>query len=131
MDKALDDSGLVISDNWYRSGQLVGLLRARLGRLVVLGSGRERVIHAVADWNSLDSFVGGYRASWPIQKLDVTVGDHGLFIELAWNFFGALRHHRVSSRLRNRPNTRFLHSDIPRDRCDWRPRVIRLAGTCT
>ena len=45
----------------HRARLLVGLLRARLGRLVVLGPGRERLVHAVAarhgaaafgDWSS-------------------------------------------------------------------------------
>ena len=32
----------------HRDGLLLGLLRARLGRLVVLGPGRERLLHALA-----------------------------------------------------------------------------------
>jgi len=39
---------VVRADDRHRDGQLVGLLRARLGRLVVLGPGRERFLHAVA-----------------------------------------------------------------------------------
>ena len=37
--KALDDGGMDISDAGDCAGVLVGVLRARLGRLVVLGSG--------------------------------------------------------------------------------------------
>ena len=36
------------ADARHRARQLVGLLRARLGRLVVLGPGRERLVHALA-----------------------------------------------------------------------------------
>ena len=39
---------LDVPDHRHRARQLVGLLRTRLGRLVVLGSGRERLVHAVA-----------------------------------------------------------------------------------
>ena len=45
---ALDARRLVRAELRHRARQLLGLLRARLGRLVVLGPGRERVLHAVA-----------------------------------------------------------------------------------
>ena len=45
----------------HRARQLVGVLRTRLGRLVVLGSGRERVLHAVARRHRADPFAGGHR----------------------------------------------------------------------
>jgi cytochrome c-type biogenesis protein CcmF len=38
----------MFADRRHRARLLVGLLRARLGRLVVLGSGRERLLHALA-----------------------------------------------------------------------------------
>ena len=44
-------AGVVVSSpSAFALRQLVGVLRAGLGRLVVLGSGRERVVHAVARW---------------------------------------------------------------------------------
>ncbi len=46
--RPVDALRLDVSHPWHRDGLLVGLLHARLGRLVVLGSGRERVAHAVA-----------------------------------------------------------------------------------
>ena len=45
---AMDAGGLDLPHARHRHGLLVGLLRARLGRLVVLGPGRERLVHAVA-----------------------------------------------------------------------------------
>ena len=45
---AVDARCLDVPHHRHRHGLVVGLLRARLGRLVVLGSGRERVLHAVA-----------------------------------------------------------------------------------
>ena len=44
---AMDADRLVRAHARHRDGQLVGLLRAGLGRLVVLGPGRERLVHAV------------------------------------------------------------------------------------
>ena len=51
---ALDADGLDIPHARHRDGLLLGLLRTRLGRLVVLGSGRECLADAVA---------GGHRAA--------------------------------------------------------------------
>jgi cytochrome c-type biogenesis protein CcmF len=55
MVSTLDKCGLGISDSRYHTGILVGLLRTGLGRLVVLGCGRERLFHALAHWYSVDS----------------------------------------------------------------------------
>jgi cytochrome c biogenesis factor len=51
MDAALGLDRLVRADRRHRYGQLVGLLCARLGRLVVLGPGRECVLYAMAARN--------------------------------------------------------------------------------
>ena len=45
---AVDDARVELPHLRHHARQLVGVLRAGLGRLVVLGSGRERVVHAVA-----------------------------------------------------------------------------------
>ena len=45
---ALDARRLDVPHARHRHGLVVGLLRARLGRLVVLGPGRERLLHALA-----------------------------------------------------------------------------------
>src|SRR5258708_14056515 len=50
-------------------------LRTGLGRLVVLGSGRERFVHALAGRNGSDSLARGYGKTRWIQKLDGAVGD--------------------------------------------------------
>ena len=44
----------------HRARKLVGLLRTRLGRLVVLGPGRKRFVHAVARGHGIDSFAGSH-----------------------------------------------------------------------
>ena len=46
---------------WASRRQLVGVRRARLGRLVVLGSGGERQLHAVAGRHGADPCAGGDR----------------------------------------------------------------------
>ena len=48
LDAAVDDRGVDLPHHRHRARQRLGLLRARLGRLVVLGPGRERLVHAVA-----------------------------------------------------------------------------------
>jgi len=48
---------VVLPDGRYRDGQLVGLLHVGLGRLVVLGPGGERVVHAMAGRHRADPFV--------------------------------------------------------------------------
>ena len=57
---AVDQCRLGLLTARHRTGQLVGLLRARLGRLVVLGSGRERELHAVAGRRRAAALAGGH-----------------------------------------------------------------------
>ena len=47
-----------LPDSWHSAGQLVGLLRAGLGRLVVLGPSGERQLHAMAGRCGTDPFAG-------------------------------------------------------------------------
>ena len=60
LDPAVDDRGLDVSDRGHCSGQLVGLLRIGLGRLVVLGPGGERIVHALVGRHRADSYAGGH-----------------------------------------------------------------------
>ena len=52
--------GLGIFDHWYCTGLVVGLLRAWLGRLVVLGSGRECLVYALACRLSIAAFISSH-----------------------------------------------------------------------
>ena len=61
LDAALDHRGLDLPHPRHRARQLVGLLRARLGRLVVLGPGRERLVHAVAGRHRADPLARRHR----------------------------------------------------------------------
>ena len=60
LDAALDRDRVGLSRLGDRPRELVGVLRARLGRLLVLGSGRERLVHAVAGRHCADSFDRGH-----------------------------------------------------------------------
>jgi hypothetical protein len=55
---ALDHGRLVLPHAGHRARQLLGLLRARLGRLVVLGPGGERLLHALAGGHRADALAG-------------------------------------------------------------------------
>ena len=57
----LDNRGLVIPNSRYRTRFMVGLLRTRLGRLVVLGSSRKRIIHALAGRYCFNALFSGDR----------------------------------------------------------------------
>jgi cytochrome c-type biogenesis protein CcmF len=70
---------LVLPDHGHRAGQLVGLLRAGLGRLVVLGPGGERLLHALAGGHGADPLAGGGREARRLQGLDGAAGDHAAF----------------------------------------------------
>ena len=75
---ALGVDRLVRADDRHRDGQLVGLLRARLGRLVVLGPGRERLLHAVAARHRAAALGGRRRKARDPAALDRAAGDPDL-----------------------------------------------------
>jgi cytochrome c-type biogenesis protein CcmF len=52
------------------AGQLLGLLRAGLGRLVVLGPGGKRIVHALAGGHSAHAFAGRDRKARRLQDVD-------------------------------------------------------------
>ncbi len=54
----------------HHARQRLGLLRTRLGRLVVLGPGRERVVHAVARGHGADPLARRHREARLLSKLD-------------------------------------------------------------
>lgn len=56
----VDAGGVGLPDARYCAGLRVGLLRARMGRLVVLGSGGKRVADAMAGRHRAAAFAGGH-----------------------------------------------------------------------
>ena len=74
LDAALDQRGLGLPHPRHRAGLVVGLLRAGLGRLVVLGPGGERQFHAVAGRRRAAAFAGGHRKARQLRRLDPAAG---------------------------------------------------------
>ena len=95
---------------------------ARLGRLVVLGPGRERLVHAVADRHRAAAFRGGDGKARRAEDLDDAAGDPRLLAVAARHFPGALRRAHLGAYLRHRPDPRRLH---PGD-----PRAVHRRGAC-
>ena len=67
---ALHAGGLDRADARHHAGLLVGLLRARLGRLLVLGPGGERGADAVAGGDGAAPFRARHRAHRRLPQLD-------------------------------------------------------------
>ena len=71
VDETLDERRMVLPYGGDSARQLVGLLRAWLGRLVVLGPGRERLVHALAGRHRARALAGrdgerGAFKSWTV-----------------------------------------------------------------
>src|SRR5258708_1246651 len=113
VDPALDHIRVAVSDHRHRARQLVGLLRTRLGRVVVLGPGRERLIHALAGGNGADPLAQRHGEARHLQELDLAAGDFRLLLESRRNFPGALGRPGVGALVRDRPDPWALHSRIP------------------
>ena len=98
------------ADHRHRDGLVVGVLHARLGRLVVLGPGRERVVHAVAGRHRADPFVDRGGEARHAEKLDHPAGDHHVLPVAGWHVPGALRRADLGACLRHRSGARHVHS---------------------
>ena len=108
-----------------RAGQLVGLLRARLGRLVVLGSGRERLVHAVARRNRPAPLRDRGGEAEHAEGLDRAARDPHLRALSARHFPGAFGGSHLGSRLRHRSRPRRLHPRPPDPGDRRRARALR------
>ena len=71
LDAPVDERRVGLPHHRHRAGFVVGVLRTRLGRLVVLGSGRERELHAVARRRRAAAFAGGHRKARQLPRLDL------------------------------------------------------------
>ena len=76
-------------------GQLVGLLRAWLGRLVVLGPGRECVIHALVSRHCTHSLISSNGKASCTTKLDGAACHYQLFVEFIGHIPGTFRYPHV------------------------------------
>ena len=99
---AVDARLLVRPDHRHRDGKLVGLLHAGLGRLVVLGPGGERLVHAVAGRHRADPLVDRGGEARHAEELDHPAGDHHVLPVAGRHLPGALRRADVGARVRHR-----------------------------
>ena len=98
------------------------------GGLVVLGSGRERLVHALAGRNRADPLAGGHRRSVAASKSwTVLLAIAGVFAVAARDLPGALRRADLGACLRHRPRARSLHSRAAGDRHRRFACTVRLA----
>ena len=89
-DKAVGACGVERADARHRHGQLVGILHAGLGRLVVLGSGRKREPDAVAGRHGAAAFDHRRRAARSLERLDAVARHSYLQPVAARHVSGAL-----------------------------------------
>ena len=111
----------------HHARQLVGVLRARLGRLVVLGSGRERVVHAVARRHRADPFARGHREARHVQGWTVLLAIAAFSLSLLGTFLvrsGVLTSVHAFA---TDPRARRLHPAVPRDRDRRLAAAVRVA----
>ena len=106
----MDDRRVGIPHGRHHAGELVGVQRAWLGRLVVLGPGRERLVHAVARRDRADSLAGGDGAARGIPRLDAAPRNLRVLAESARSVPRALRSTGLGARIRHRPGARACSS---------------------
>jgi len=88
-----------IPDARYHGWQLLGLLRAGLGWLVVLGSSRKRVADALAGGDRLAPFGDGTCDARRIARVDADAGSGCFFDVDDRNLSGTIRHIDQRARL--------------------------------
>ena len=98
----------------HRTRQLVGLLRIRLGWLVVLGPGRKCIIHALACRHGTDSLTLRNRKTRAFQIMDRSSCNAGVFTESDRCVFGALRRFDFSPYICNRSAPRYFFVVVDR-----------------
>ena len=99
---SMDTRGVVRADSGRRHGILVVLLHTRLGRLLGVGSGGKRILHAMAGRNGAVAFLHRRRKARHLEILDDLSGDHHIFLVAAWNVPCAFRHPDIGAQLRQR-----------------------------
>ena len=72
---SMDQRRMGVFNARYYAWQLVGLLRTRLGRLVVLGSSGKCLVYAMVGSNRPDAQCRGDGKTGGISKLDAALGN--------------------------------------------------------
>ena len=124
---AVDARRLGMPHARHRHGLVVGLLRAGLGRLVVLGPGGERLVHAVARRHRAAALGPRDGEARGAQGLDHPARHPRLLALADRHLPGALRRAHLGARLRRRPAPRHLHPGHPGRPDRRRAGALRLA----
>ena len=119
--------GLDVPDPRHRDGLVLGLLRARLGRLLVLGPGRECLADAVARRHRAAALRRRDGEAQRAQDLDHPARDPGVLAVADRHLPGALRRAHLGARLRQRSDARRVHPRDPGAVHRRRPGAVRLA----
>ena len=102
------------ADPRHRRGLFLGLLHAGLGRVLVLGPGRECLPHALARRNRVRPFSRGDGEARRVESVDDLSRDPCFLIFAARHVPGALGRPDLGARLRQRSAPRRLHPRHPR-----------------
>ena len=105
---------LVLPHRRHRDGLVLGLLHAGLGRVLVLGPGRERILDAVARRHGLPALGRGDGKARRAEDLDDLPRHPRIFLFAAGHVSGALRRAHLGPRLRQRSAARRSHPGDPR-----------------
>ena len=119
---------LDVPDARHRDGLVLGLLHTRLGRLLVLGPGRERLAHAVAGRHRAAAFRGGDGKAQRAEDLDHPAGDPDLLAVADRHLPGALRRADLGACLRHRSDARRVHPRHPGAVHRRRSRAVRAGA---
>ena len=104
---------LDLPDARHRDGLVLGLLRARLGRLVVLGPRRERLADALACRHRAAALRAGDGEAQRAESLDHPALDPDLLAVAARHLPGALGRAHLGARFRQRSHARRVHPVDP------------------
>ena len=118
---------LDVPDARHRRRLVLGLLRARLGRLLVLGPGRECVADAVARRHGAVAFRRGHGKARRAQSLDHPARHHRVLAVADRHLPGALGRAHFGARLRHRSDARHFHPRHSRRLHRRRAGALRLA----
>ena len=106
----LDAGRLGVPDHRHRARLVVGLLRTRLGRLLVLGPGRECLLHALAHRRGAAAFRDRRGKARGAEELDDPARDPRLRLLADRHLHRALGRADLGPRLRQRPRARAYSS---------------------
>src|SRR5712671_795789 len=124
---AMDAGGVDIPHPRHRDGLILGLLRTRLGRLVVLGPGRERLADAVARRHRAVAFRGRDGKAQRTEGLDYPAFDLGFLAVAARHLPGPLGRTDVGTCVRDRSDARGVYPADPLHLHRRQPDTLRLA----